>query len=295
MTNLLVKHPEVLDFIKDQRILSSAIKEHIDELMTHHQEGLSRLDMFLMRYSHIEHISNQSLHGLRILPAAVSYLSSALNSYPIPGTFLIKKGLYLDLRNVTNKVIFSRNILKFIEQIRNLPQPTAQKISLVNMGHIAIQRIKDPLLENQVGKIWTLDVTKNMGLSIKDIMAKQMVEDALKDKSLNLSKIIVEGTSGNTGAGLALVAAAYGIKTILVIPSKMSQEKINRLVLLGAHVIVTPTKVEALSPFSYYSVRDYVAEYSKGWKASQYDNLSNRKAHEQVTGPEIWEQTRGKI
>ncbi len=153
----------------------------------------------------------------------------------------------------------------------------------------------DPYLQGKVNSIWTFDVTKNPGLSIKDVMARQMIEDARQNGALTHGMTIVEATSGNTGAGLALVAAYYGYRTILILPDKISEERIERLRKLGSHVIVTPTNVEPSHPLSYYSIRDMLATLPGMWVASQYDNLANRKAHELITGPEIWEQTHGKV
>jgi cystathionine beta-synthase len=146
-----------------------------------------------------------------------------------------------------------------------------------------------------LGKMWTLDVTHNPGLSIKDVMAWSMLKEAMKTGLVSDETWIVEGTSGNTGAGLAIVAVHMGLHCLLIIPDKMSQEKIDRLRNLGSHVIVSPTKVDADDPKSYYMVRDYCTQKLGGWRANQYDNLANRQAHYEITGPEIWEQTKGKV
>ena len=266
------------------------------EVKDYYGTKIYNLNLFLKKFSQIEKFSSASLSALPPLEGAISYLKSASKSFPTPPVLSgMKKGLYLDLRNEKNIALFQSRIIQLIKRVQALSQPKKRQINLTEMGHIPLQQIIDPLLREKINKIWTLDITKNPGLSIKDIMAKQMIEDALKDDSLDHTKIIVEGTSGNTGVGLALVAAVYGIKIILITFDKVNQEKINRLVMLGAHVIVTPTRVDAHGPFSYYSVRDFVTKRTHGWGASQYDNLSNRKAHEIVTGPEIWEQTEGKI
>ena len=136
----------------------------------------------------------------------------------------------------------------------------------------------------------------NPGHSIKDRMAIQMIEDAEKNGSLKQGGTIVECTSGNTGMGLALAGIIKGYKVICVMPDKQSKEKMDILRAVGAEVIVTPTNVEPNDPQSYYSVARRIAnETSNAIHTNQYDNLSNRKAHYLSTGPEIWEQTEGKL
>jgi cystathionine beta-synthase len=138
--------------------------------------------------------------------------------------------------------------------------------------------------------------TFNPGHSIKDRMALQMIEDAENEGLLKPGGTIIEGTSGNTGMGLAMAATIKGYKCIFVIPDKQSKEKIDALKAFGAEVVVTPTAVEPEDPRSYYSVSTRLANEVEGaWKPNQYDNLSNSKAHYKTTGPEIWEQTKGKI
>jgi len=138
--------------------------------------------------------------------------------------------------------------------------------------------------------------TFNPGNSIKDRMALKMVEDAEADGSLKPGGIIIEGTSGNTGMGLALVAIIKGYKLICVISDKQSKEKMDILRAVGAEVIVCPTNVEPEDPRSYYSVSKRVSEETpNSWYVNQYDNLSNSISHYEQTGPEIWEQTEGKI
>ena len=138
--------------------------------------------------------------------------------------------------------------------------------------------------------------TFNPGHSIKDRMAVKMIEDAEQNGKLKPGGTIIEGTSGNTGMGLALVAIARGYKLICTMPDKQSKEKIDILRALGAEVVVTPTNVSADDPRSYYSVAKKLnAEIPNSFYPNQYDNLSNRQAHYETTGPEIWEQTDGKI
>jgi cystathionine beta-synthase len=138
--------------------------------------------------------------------------------------------------------------------------------------------------------------TTNPGNSVKDRMALQMIEDAEKDGRLKPGGTIIEGTSGNTGMGLALVAIIRGYKLICVLSDKQSKEKMDILRAVGAEVHVCPTNVAPEDPRSYYSVSKSLAETTpNSWYVNQYDNPSNAKAHYLSTGPEIWEQTEGKI
>lgn len=138
--------------------------------------------------------------------------------------------------------------------------------------------------------------TFNPGNSAKDRMAVKMVEDAEADGRLQPGGTIIEGTSGNTGMGLALVAIVKGYKLICVITDKQSKEKMDILRAVGAKVIVCPTDVEPTDARSYYSVSKRLAqETPNSWYVNQYDNPSNAIAHYEQTGPEIWEQTNGRI
>ena len=138
--------------------------------------------------------------------------------------------------------------------------------------------------------------TFNPGNSIKDRMALKMVEDAEADGRLMPGGTIIEGTSGNTGMGLALAAIIKGYKCIFVISDKQSREKMDILRAVGAEVVVCPTNVEPDDPRSYYSVSKRLGEETpNSWYVNQYDNPSNALAHYEQTGPEIWEQTEGKI
>ncbi len=138
--------------------------------------------------------------------------------------------------------------------------------------------------------------TFNPGNSVKDRMAVKMIEDAEADGRLKPGGTIIEGTSGNTGMGLALGAIVKGYKLICVISDKQSKEKMDILRAVGAKVVVCPTDVEPSDPRSYYSVSKRLAEETpNSWYVNQYDNLSNTQAHYEQTGPEIWEQTEGKI
>jgi cystathionine beta-synthase len=136
----------------------------------------------------------------------------------------------------------------------------------------------------------------NPGNSIKDRMALKMVEAAEEQGKLKPGGTIIEGTSGNTGMGLAIAACVKGYKCVFATTDKQSKEKVDILKALGAEVIVCPTNVEPDDPRSYYSVSARLAkEIPNSFYMNQYDNLANRQAHYETTGPEIWQQTEGKI
>ena len=136
----------------------------------------------------------------------------------------------------------------------------------------------------------------NPGHSTKDRMALKMIEDAEKKGVISKGATIIEGTSGNTGMGLALVCIERGYKLICTISDKQSKEKIDILKAMGAKIYVCPTNVDPDHPESYYSVAKRLNnEIPNSFYPNQYDNLSNRLAHYESTGPEIWEQTEGKI
>ncbi|SHI29896.1 pyridoxal-phosphate dependent enzyme [Algibacter luteus] len=138
--------------------------------------------------------------------------------------------------------------------------------------------------------------TFNPGNSTKDRMAVKMIEDAEADGRLKPGGTIIEGTSGNTGMGLALAAIVKGYKMICVISDKQSKEKMDILRAVGSKVVVCPTNVEPDDPKSYYSTSKRLAEETpNSWYVNQYDNPSNALAHYESTGPEIWNQTDGEI
>lgn len=138
--------------------------------------------------------------------------------------------------------------------------------------------------------------TFNPGNSVKDRMAVQMIEDAEAAGLLKPGGTIIEGTSGNTGMGLALAAIVKGYRMVCVMADKQSKEKIDILRAVGSEVVVCPTDVAPDDPRSYYSTSKRLSEETpNSWYVNQYDNLSNTKAHYQSTGPEIWKQTDGKI
>src|SRR6201993_362398 len=140
----------------------------------------------------------------------------------------------------------------------------------------------------------------NPGQSVKDRAALYIVQDAVKRGTLKPGGVIVEGTAGNTGIGLAVVANAMGYRTVIVIPDTQSQEKKDALRLLGAHLIEVPA-VPYKDPNNYVKVSGRIAEQlTKTEKAgaiwaNQFDNVANRQAHIEGTGPEMWEQTGGRI
>jgi cystathionine beta-synthase len=138
--------------------------------------------------------------------------------------------------------------------------------------------------------------TFNPGNSIKDRMAVKMIEDAERDGRLRPGGTIIEGTSGNTGMGLAIAAVVKGYKCIFTTTDKQSKEKVDALRAFGADVIVCPTDVDPEDPRSYYSVSSRLErETPNSWKANQYDNPSNAQAHYEQTGPEVWDQTDGRV
>lgn len=143
-----------------------------------------------------------------------------------------------------------------------------------------------------LGKIETF----NPGNSIKDRMALKMVEDAEKEGRIKPGGTFIECTSGNTGMGIALAAVVKGYKCIFTTSDKQSKEKMDILRAFGSEVIVCPTNVEPDDPRSYYSVAEKLSkEIPNSCWLNQYDNLSNRQAHYESTGPEIWDQTEGKV
>lgn len=166
---------------------------------------------------------------------------------------------------------------------------------LETIGNTPLVRL-NTVTKSIPGTILAKIETTNPGNSIKDRMALKMVEDAEKKGLLKPGGTIIEGTSGNTGMGLAMAAIVKGYKCIFTTTDKQSKEKIDALKAFGAEVIVCPTDVEPEDPRSYYSVSSrLMKETPNSWKANQYDNLSNTQANYEQTGPEIWEQTEGKV
>ncbi len=308
---ILAKQPEIEDFLKDQKIMTPVVKKYLGQIP---KDQLARVEKFDETFSAIDQLTNASIEDIRDLPdwtytadqkeQIINDLTYLIHNYPVPRQFANKvaKGLILRVDEIEEVAEMRAAVSEFVDRILAQQSPEPLQIDLSKIGQLGLRTVHDestqffdPLLSGRVGKIWTLNVLDNPGLSIKDVMAKQMIEDALESGELTKDMLVVEGTSGNTGAGMAIVCASLGLKIVLIIPNKMSEEKINRLANLGAHVIVSKTKVDADDERSYYSVRDYIKDYAKGWKASQYDNLSNRKAHEQITGPLIDRLTNGQV
>jgi len=157
---------------------------------------------------------------------------------------------------------------------------------------VQLNRVASDIPALVLGKVETF----NPGNSIKDRMAVKMIDDAEQRGDLKAGGTIIECTSGNTGMGLALVGCVRGYRCIFTTTDKQSKEKADLLKALGAEVIVCPTNVEPADPRSYYSVaRRLSGEIPNSFWCNQYDNLSNRTAHYESTGPEIWQQTDGKI
>jgi len=166
---------------------------------------------------------------------------------------------------------------------------------LQGIGNIPLIRLNKMAPPNGV-KIYVKPEFLNPGGSIKDRMALHIIEKAERDGLLKPGGTIVENTSGNTGVGVAMVAAIKGYKAIFTMPDKMSNEKIDLLKAYGARVIVTPTDVPADAPNSYYETAKRIArETPNSFYLNQYHNLDNIEAHYMTTGPEIYEQTGGKL
>ncbi|MSP65418.1 MAG: pyridoxal-phosphate dependent enzyme [Flavobacteriaceae bacterium] len=166
---------------------------------------------------------------------------------------------------------------------------------LETIGRTPMVRI-NPLAQGIPGEVYAKVEYFNPGHSTKDRMAIKMVEDAERDGRLKPNGTIIECTSGNTGMGLALAAVVKGYRLICTMSDKQSKEKMDVLRALGAEIHVCPTNVAPDHPDSYYSVaRRLNSEIADSFFPNQYDNLSNRQAHYESTGPEIWEQTEGRI
>src|SRR6266487_4330255 len=161
-----------------------------------------------------------------------------------------------------------------------------------NTPLVRLSRVARPVRPTLLAKLEML----NPGGSVKDRIGLPMIETAEREGLLKPGGTIVEPTSGNTGHGLAIAAAIKGYKCIFVMPDKMSQEKVALLRAYGAEVVITPTAVAPESPESYYRVADRLTEEIPGaFQPNQYFNQGNPQAHYETTGPEIWEQTEGKI
>ena len=156
--------------------------------------------------------------------------------------------------------------------------------------------ILNNITKNLPCSVWAKYETFNPGNSVKDRIGLNMIIEAENKGHLKPGGTIIEGTSGNTGMGLAIASISRGYKCIFVTSDKQSQEKVDILRAFGADVIVCPTDVEPDDPRSYYSVSKKLSEETENsWYVNQYDNLSNRMTHYESTGPEIWDQTDGKV
>jgi cystathionine beta-synthase len=178
---------------------------------------------------------------------------------------------------------------------RLVQRQTYQNI-LQTIGHTPLVQLNRVVAGASLGTVFAKVESLNPGGSVKDRIAVSIIEDAEQQGTLKPGGTIVEATSGNTGAGLALAAAVKGYKCVFVMPDKMSEEKVRYLRAFGARVIITPTAVTPDDPRSYYSVaKRIVAETPNSILANQYHNPANPAAHYRTTGPEIWEQTAGQI
>jgi cystathionine beta-synthase len=157
---------------------------------------------------------------------------------------------------------------------------------------VRLHRVTDGLAATVLAKVEYL----NPGGSVKDRIAVRMIDAAEKEGLLQPGGTIVEPTSGNTGVGLALVAQQRGYRCVFVCPDKVSEDKRNVLRAYGAEVVICPTAVAPDHPNSYYSVSDrLVTEIEGAWKPNQYANVNNPVSHYETTGPEVWEQTEGRV
>lgn len=182
------------------------------------------------------------------------------------------------------------------EQVKTKPAPPAPVNHILEtIGNTPLIRLNN-ITKDLPCTVYAKVDSFNPGHSIKDRMALKMVEDAEAKGILKPGGTIIESTSGNTGMGLALAANAKGYRCIFTSSDKQSKEKFDILRAFGAEVIVCPTNVGPDDPRSYYSVAKKLAEETpNSFYTNQYFNLSNREAHYETTGPELWEQTEGKI
>src|SRR5947199_1804421 len=165
---------------------------------------------------------------------------------------------------------------------------------LLSVGRTPLVRLRR-ITEGVQVPIYVKVEAANPGGSVKDRVAVAMITDAERRGLLRPAGTIIEATAGNTGVGLAMVAAVKGYRCIFVLPDKMSQEKISLLKAYGAEVVITPTSVAPDSPESYNGVADRLAREIPGaWRPNQFTNMANPEVHYRTTGPEIWHQTEGR-
>jgi cystathionine beta-synthase len=166
---------------------------------------------------------------------------------------------------------------------------------LQSVGHTPLVRLKR-LAADVPAPIAVKVESANPGGSVKDRVGMAMIAEAERHGWLQPGGTIIEATAGNTGVGLAMVAAVKGYRCIFVLPDKMSREKVQLAKAYGAEVVITPTNVPPDSPESYNGVAERLArEIPGGWRPNQFANLANPEIHYRTTGPEIWEQTEGKL
>src|SRR5271163_857630 len=170
-----------------------------------------------------------------------------------------------------------------------------QETILLSIGKTPLVRLRR-VAEGLPAQVYAKVESLNPGGSVKDRVAQSMIGDAERRGWLRPGGTIIEATAGNTGVGLAMIAAVKGYRCIFVLPDKMSGEKVGLLKAYGAEVVITPTNVPPDSPDSYNGVADRLAREIPGaWRPNQFTNLSNPEIHYRTTGPEIWEQTEGRI
>jgi cystathionine beta-synthase len=170
-----------------------------------------------------------------------------------------------------------------------------QETILQSIGRTPLVRLRR-LTEGLLASVYVKVESQNPGGSVKDRVGVAMISEAERRGQLRPGGTIIEATAGNTGVGLAMVAAVRGYRTIFVLPDKMSAEKIRLLKAYGAEVVITPTNVPPDSPDSYNGVADRLAREIPGaWRANQFGNMTNPEIHYRTTGPEIWEQTEGRV
>jgi cystathionine beta-synthase len=170
-----------------------------------------------------------------------------------------------------------------------------QETILQSVGRTPLVRLRR-LSEGLLPAVYVKVEALNPGGSVKDRVGVALIAEAERRGQLRAGGTVIEATAGNTGVGLAMVAAVKGYRCIFVLPDKMSSEKIRLLKAYGAEVVITPTNVPPDSPESYNGVADRLARELPGaWRANQFANLTNPEIHYRTTGPEIWEQTEGRV
>src|ERR1700691_4594353 len=170
-----------------------------------------------------------------------------------------------------------------------------QETILQSIGKTPLVRLRR-VTEGLTASVYAEVESQNQGGSVKDSVALAMIPEAERRGWLRPGGTIIEATAGNTGVGLAMMAAVKGYRCIFVLPDKMSSEKVALLRAYGAETVITPTNLPPDSPDSYNGVADRLAREIPGaWRPNQFTNLSNPEIHYRTTGPEIWEQTEGRI